>query len=124
MKLDSQNPQIRFFPATDRRKDRFEVRRGEPIVEFDVGRSLTVTEVGEPECADEVVVGAEDAGGTVCGHAVCDLDGFDVDGSVAWDLRLRDLTGGIRASRDGREGEGGTVMSITSTTLDFVVMRR
>jgi len=53
---------------------------------------VTIGEVGEPECPDEVVrAGAEDAGGTVCGHAVCDLDGFDVDGSVAWDLRLGDL---------------------------------
>jgi len=92
MKLTSQNPQIRFFPATDGRQYGLQVRRGEAIVEFDVGGTVTVAEVGEPECPDKAVgVGAEYAGGTVCGHAVCYLDGFDIDSSVAWDLRLGDL---------------------------------
>lgn len=53
---------------------------------------MTVAEVGEPQCPDEIIfAAAEDTGGTICWHAVCNLDGFNVHGSVAWDLGLGDL---------------------------------
>lgn len=93
MKLTPQNPQIRFVPPAYRGNNGLEIPSGETIVEFDIGGPMTVAEVGEPEGPDEIIfAAADDSRGTVCGHAVCDLDGFDIDGSVAGDLGLRDLS--------------------------------